>query len=189
MSNFVARQVAIKGMAFSIVFLLAFAVITFFGVRELVLFYKEPVSVEELKNSFADNTRVKLTRYRVAGVFDTPGYSYFILEYQDGEYVLFESRKDGSIYRRINSQSSYRITENEYVIEGYMHRLKDYQLEGVRNALSERGIDASQTDRIGRYAVTIVVKDYFMAIFGLVIMLLTVISYKISRWLYINNRD
>lgn len=183
MSNIVLRNYAIRSIVFSSVFVLAGLVIAFFGVRELVMFYSKPVSTEVLQDSFTDNTRVRLSCYRVAGVFDMPGYSYFILEYKEGNYVLVETKKEGHIYRKIAIQSRDSIAQNDYVIEGYLHHLKNYQLDGVRDALTEKGVDPSQVDRIGGHAVKIIVKDYSMVIFGSVIILLSVAAFVLSMWL------
>ena len=58
MSNIVLRNFSIRGLVISAALLLCGAVIIFFGARELVLYYAEPVSTEVLQDSFADDTRV-----------------------------------------------------------------------------------------------------------------------------------
>lgn len=70
------------------------------------------------------------------------------------------------------------------MIDGYFYHLKDYQLDGVRENLSEKGMDSSLIDTIGGHAVKIVVKDYSMVIFGSAVVLLSVAAFVLSRWLY-----
>lgn len=91
MSNIVLKQFSIRGLVMSAALLLFGAAIALFGVRELMLFYSEPVSVEQIQNSYTDYTRVQISYYRVAGVFDMPGY----LEYSEGNYCLVEAKKTG----------------------------------------------------------------------------------------------
>jgi len=103
MNNTVLRSVSLRGIAFSAVFVVVGIVITFIGVRESVLYHSEPVSAEELQSSFENDTRVKLSCYRVAGVFDMPGYSYFIIEYSEGNYRLVETTKDEYFYLQLTA--------------------------------------------------------------------------------------
>lgn len=183
MSNVVLRRFSFRGIVISSLFILAGLLITFFGIRDLKLFYSKPVSTDVLQGSFSDNTRVELSNYRVAGVFDMPGYSYFILEYKEDNYILVETKKDGHIYRKISIQSRDSISENDYVIEGYLHHLKDYQLDGVHEALTENGIDSSQIDVMGGHAIKIISKDYSLVIVGPILILLSVIAFVLSAWL------
>lgn len=70
------------------------------------------------------------------------------------------------------------------MIDGYLYHLKDYQLDGVQENLSKKGLEPYQIDKIGRHAVKIVVKDYSMIIFGSVVVLLSIAAFVLSRWLY-----
>lgn len=189
MSNTVLRSVSLRGIAFSAVFVVVGIVITFIGVRESVLYHSEPVSAEELQSSFEDDTRVKLSCYRVAGVFDMPGYSYFIIEYSEGNYCLVETAKDKYFYLQLTAQDKRKITEQNFVIEGYLYHLKDYQLDGVRDALSEKGIESSQIDIMGGHAVKILTEDYSLIIIGPLMSLMSVGAFLLSRWLFKRNRD
>ena len=184
MSNIVLRNFSIRGLVTSIVLLLLGAAIIFFGIRELMLYYSEPVSIDALQDSFADDTRVQLSSYRVAGVFDMPGYSYYIVEYSEGNYCLIETKKDGYLYNRLQAQGTNSISPRDLVINGYLYHLKDYQLDGVQENLSKKGLESSQIEKIGRHAVKIVVKDYSMIIFGSVVVLLSIAAFVLSRWLY-----
>ena len=116
MNNTVLRSVSLRGIAFSAVFVVVGIVITFIGVRESVLYHSEPVSAEELQSSFEDDTRVKLSCYRVAGVFDMPGYSYFIIEYSEGNYCLVETTKDEYFYLQLTGD------EDDILIDIDMNR-------------------------------------------------------------------
>ena len=152
-------------------------VITFIGVRESVLCHSEPVSAEELQSSFEDDTRVKLSCYRVAGVFD------IIIEYSEGNYCLVETTKDKYFYLQLTAQDKRKITEQNFVIEGYLYHLKDYQLDGVRDALSEQGIESSQIDIMGGHAVKILTEEYSLIIIGPLMSLMSVGAFLLSRWL------
>lgn len=184
MSNIVLRNISIRGLVISAALLLCGAVIIFFGARELVLYYSEPVSTEALQNSFADDTRVQLSSYRVAGVFDMSGYSYFVVEYSEGNYCLVETLKDGYYYNQLQAQGRKEITEQDYVVDGYLYHLKDYQLDEVRENMTAKGVDPSQIDTAGRYAVKILVKDYSMFIAGSVIVLSSVAAFVLSKKLF-----
>ena len=184
MSNIVLRNASVKGIVLSVALLLCGAVIIFFGARELVLYYAEPVSTEVLQNSFADDTRVQLSSYRVAGVFDMPGYSYFVVEYSERNYCLVETRKDGKFYNDLKAQGRDSITEQNFVIDGYLYHLKDYQLDDVRENMTAKGVDPSQFDTAGRYAVKILTKDYSMVIFGSVVVLSSVAAFVLSKKLF-----
>lgn len=184
MSNTVLKNISVRGLVFSAVFVLAGLVITFIGIRESVLYHSEPVSPEALQSSFADDTRVKLTNYRVAGVIDMKGYSYFIIEYGEGEYCLVETTKDKYFYNRLKVQDKRNITEQEFVIDGYLYHLKDYQLDGIREALTRSGIGSSQIDIMGGHAVKILTEEYSLIIIGPVLMLMSVGAFVLSRRLF-----
>ena len=189
MGNIVLKNISVRGLAFSALFVLIGLVFVFFGVRESVLYHSQPVSPEELQNSFTDDTRVKLSCYRVAGVIDMKGYSYFIIEYSEGNYCLVETTKDKYFYNQLKVQDKRSITEQQFVIEGYLYHLKDYQLDDVRSALSEKGIDSSQIDIMGGHAVKILTEEYSLIIIGSVLILMSVAAFVMSRRLFKNQSE
>ncbi|MCR5615702.1 MAG: hypothetical protein K6F45_06005 [Saccharofermentans sp.] len=70
------------------------------------------------------------------------------------------------------------------MIDGYLYHLKDYQLDEVRENMTAKGVDPSQIDTAGRYAVKILTKDYSMVIFGSVVVLLSVAAFVLSKKLF-----
>lgn len=126
MSNIVLRNFSIRGLVTSIVLLLFGAAIIFFGIRELMLYYSEPVSIDALQDSFVDDTRVQLSSYRVAGVFDMPGYSYFIVEYSEGNYCLIETKK-----RRVSLQQATGSRNKFDITKGFSDRRLSVSLKGL----------------------------------------------------------
>ena len=79
---------------------------------------------------------------------------------------------DNSFYsEKINNQNRSGICEQEYVIKGYLRRLKD---ESVKKQLKELGYDYNDFVGDGMYAIKIVEDDKFSIIFGFSVVILAV---------------
>ncbi|MBR5357799.1 MAG: hypothetical protein IK128_01145 [Clostridiales bacterium] len=189
MGNIVLKNISVRGLVFSAVFVVVGMIITAIGVRETVIYHSQPVSADRLQSSFEDNTRVKLTDYRVAGVIDMKGYSYFIIEYSEGRYCLVETTKDKYFYNRLKVQDKRKITGQDLVIDGYLYHLEDYQLDSIREALTKSGIDSSQIDIMGGHAVKILTEEYTFLVIGPVLILMSVGAYVLSKRLFGSQRD
>lgn len=141
------------------------------GFRKTMLYYSTPVDLVSLQGDDLSNSRVELSNYGVVSSFNASGYSYFVIEYKTGQYTLVEVYENSYYFTNINIQKANGLGEKEYVINGYLYKLKD---DTVKTQLTEQGYDYNKVVGGGMYAVKILEDDRFPIIFGLSVVILAV---------------
>ena len=86
-------------------------------------------------------------------------------------------------------QFKVSIGGQDLVIDGYLYHLEDYQLDGIREALTKSGIESSQIDIIGGHAVKILTEEYTFLVIGPVLILMSVGAYVLSKRLFGSQSD
>lgn len=159
-------------IAITALIIVAFGIgIMVYGIRKTMLFYSQPVELESLRGDDLPDSRVELDAYRVVSSTNASGYLYYVIEYKTGLYTLVEVVDNSFYSEKINNQNRSGICEQEYVIKGYLRRLKD---ESVKKQLKELGYDYNDFVGDGMYAIKIVEDDKFSIIFGSSVVILAV---------------